>query len=158
MKRKMRPSSTYSWIDELSASGTEPMPKAKQRYQLTRMYAGLSALEKDKEPTIADWSVVADAINLMEVMVRDMKICEDNSGLLDDATNALKQAAERYQLLGVLRLDCAGIHAVRAVLEDYADTLSILPHRTMIQCHRMAEKRLRDMLAGKVQPHDVILK
>jgi len=155
---KIRATSTYSWIDELMASNIEPMPEAKQRYQLTRMYQGLHAIETAKKPTLDDWSVVADAINLMEVMIRDLKICNDGSGLLDDATNALKQAAERYQSLGVLRLDGAGIQAVRAVLEDYADTLSILPHRTMIQCHRIAEKRLRDMLAGKVQSHDVILK
>jgi len=145
-------------MDELFASATEPTPKAKQQYQLLRMYEGLRALENEKEPKLDDWLCLTDAINLMELMVRNMQICEDNSGLLDDATNALKQAAQRYQSLGVLRLDGAGINAVRAVLEDYSSMLETLPHRTIVQCHRLAEKRLLEIRAGKVQPHDVVIK
>jgi uncharacterized protein YyaL (SSP411 family) len=155
---RIRASSTYSWMDELMASAIEPMPKAKQRYQLTRMYQGLHAIETDKKPTIDDWSVVADAINLMEVMIRDLKICTDGSGLLEDATQAMKAATVRWQDAGMLRLDGAGIKAVRAVLEDYADILAVVPHRTMINVHRATEKRLIEIRKGKKQPHDVVLK
>ncbi len=68
-KMRKRPSSLYSLMDELMASGTEPMPKAKQRYQLTRMYEGLRAMETAPEPTVDDWRVVSDAVNLMETLI-----------------------------------------------------------------------------------------
>jgi len=47
------------------------------------------------------------------------------------------------------------MQAVRAVLEDYAAVLGALPERTMVQCHRDTEKRLRAILAGRRLPHDV---
>ena len=49
----------------------------------------------------------------------------------------------------------AGITAVRAVLENYADVLDTLPARSMVRCHRLTEQRIAEILAGKRQPHDV---
>lgn len=56
---------------------------------------------------------------------------------------------------GPIRLDGAGIQAVRAVLSDYADVLEALPARTMVRCHRLTEKRIHDILQGRLRPHDV---
>lgn len=68
---------------------------------------------------------------------------------------ALAMAGKRHLAGGQIRLDGRGIQVVRAVLEDYAAVLSTLPERTMVQCHRDTEKRLRAILAGKRRPHDV---
>jgi hypothetical protein len=56
---------------------------------------------------------------------------------------------------GQIRLDGPGIHAIRALLEDYTSALETLTERAMIQCHRDTEIRIRDILAGRKQPHDV---
>jgi hypothetical protein len=56
-----------------------------------------------------------------------------------------------------LRLDAAGILAVRAVLEDYASLLDTLPERTIVAAHRITEKRIRAILAGKTHTHDVVV-
>ena len=56
---------------------------------------------------------------------------------------------------GQIRLDGPGIQAVRAVLEDYSAMLDVLPHRTVVQCHRKTERRMRKILYGVRQPHDV---
>ena len=44
---------------------------------------------------------------------------------------------------------------MRSVLEDYAHMLDMLPHRTVVQCHRMTERRMRKILHGVKQPHDI---
>jgi hypothetical protein len=80
---------TYGLLDTLFASPDAPMPAEKRRHQLTRMYGGLRALETAPAPTRDDWRVVSDAVNLMETLVKDMRLCEDSSGLLDDAVKAL---------------------------------------------------------------------
>jgi hypothetical protein len=98
---------------------------------------------------------VSDAVNLMETLIETMKVCEDTSGLLMDAITAMAMAGKRNNAGGVIRLDGAGIQAVRAILEDYAALLDVLPARTMIRCHRLTEKRLHDLLDGKRKPHDV---
>jgi hypothetical protein len=158
LKMRKRPSSLYSLMDELIASSTEPMPKAKQRYQLTRMYEGLRSMETAPEPTIDDWRVVSDAVNLMETLIYEMKICEDTNGLLKDATDALEAAGNRSINGKGIRLDAAGITAVRSILEDYASIMEIVPYRTMINCHRLTEKRLWAIVDGKRKPQHVTIK
>ena len=137
------------------ASPSEPIPADDRRHQLTRMYNGLAAMEQGASPTTDDWLVVSDAVNLMETLIETMKVCEDASGLLMDAITALAMAGRRNLSGGAIRLDGAGILAVRAILEDYADILDVLPARVMIRCHRLTEKRLHELMAGKCKPHDI---
>lgn len=54
-----------------------------------------------------------------------------------------------------IRLDGPGIQAVRSILANYAELLEVLPARTMVRCHRLTEKRIHDILQGRLRPHDV---
>lgn len=145
----------YSMLDEMMASPTEPLTAEKRQYQLLRMYEGLHALETAPEPKTEDWRVVSDAVNLMETLILEMKICEDTSGLLMDAVAALAKAGQRNLAGGAIRLDGPGMQAVRAVLRDYAEIIEVLPARVMVRCHRLTEKRIHDILEGRKRPHDV---
>lgn len=153
-KRIPKASGQYTLLDEMFASAYEPMPKAERVYQLTQMWTGLSGLVKADHPTTNDWRVCSDAVNLMETLV-SMNICEDSSGLLNDAIEAMALAGKRHMAGNTLRLSGAGIQAVRSVLEDYADMLEVLSHRTIVRCHRLTEKRIREIMAGRGQAHDV---
>lgn len=157
MKKKRHPHlvKQYTMIDEMMASPTEPLSAEKRQYQLLRMYQGLASLETSPEPSTEDWRLCSDAVNLMETLVLEMKVCEDTTGLLMDAITALAKAGQRHMAGGPIRLDGAGIQAVRAVLSDYADVLEALPARTMVRCHRLTEKRIHDILQGRLRPHDV---
>lgn len=147
---------TYTMWDAMLASPTEPMPLTKRTYQLTRMWSGLSALETAYEPTRDDWAVCSDAVNLMETLIEGGRV-EDTNNLLFDAMKALAEAGQRSFAGHPIRLDGKGIQAVRAILEDYAEVLEALPHRTMIHCHRLTEQRLRKILDGKPRSHDIQL-
>ena len=154
-KRPAQRPKHYTILDEMMASPTEPLPLEYRTHQLTRMYEGLAAMEQGESPTTDDWRVVSDAVNLMETLIETMQVCEDSSGLLMDAITALAMAGRRNLAGAAIRLDGAGIQAVRAVLEDYAALLDVLSARTMIRCHRLTEKRLHELLDGKRKPHDV---
>ena len=146
---------TYTMVDELMASPNTPLPERSRTHQLTMMWQGLASMETGAAPTNNDWRVVSDAVNLIETLVKDMAICEDPQGLLQDAVTALAMAGKRKWSGGALRLDGPGIQAVRSVLESYADLLEVLPHRTVVQCHRMTERRMLKIMHGARQPHDV---
>jgi hypothetical protein len=141
-------------MDELMASPTAPMPEKSSTYILTKVYQGLAAIEKEPEPTLEDWQACSDAINMTETLVLEMRVCEDRSGLLQDCINAMALAGKRYLAGASIRLDGAGIQAVRAVVEDFAYLITTLPHRTMVTCHRLTEKRIHRILNGQSQPHD----
>jgi uncharacterized protein YyaL (SSP411 family) len=147
---------TYTMLDAMLASPTEPMNEKQRRHQLTRMWSGLSALETSDEPTRDDWAVCSDAVNLMETLIEGGRV-EDTNNLLFDAMRALAEAGQRSFAGKPIRLDGAGIQAVRAILEDYAMVLESLPARTMIHCHRLTEKRLHKILNGKPRSHDIQL-
>lgn len=152
--RRPAVATVYTLLDEISASTTEPLPEHKRRFQLTRMHAGLAAIERAQQPALDDWRVCADAVNLMETLVA-MGELADASGLLPDAVRALAAAGGRHHAGHAIRLDAPGIQAIRAVLEDYAAALEALPARTVIRAHRATEKRIRDILADKRRAHDV---
>lgn len=153
-KRKQVEIYTYSVLDEMLASPINPTSEASRVHQLTRMWEGLRSIESGPAPTTDDWRVCSDAVNLLETLV-EQGIVEDASGLLQDAVAALAMAGKRHHSHGVIRLDAPGIQAVRAVLEDYAACLDVLPARTMVRCHRETERRIRDILKGRRKPHDV---
>jgi hypothetical protein len=155
-KRKQTPVEiyTYNILDEMLASPTQPTPERSRVHQLTVMWQGLQAIETAPNPTTNDWRVCSDAVNLMETLVVQ-GVVEDASGLLIDAITALAMAGKRHVAGGHIRLDALGIQAVRAVLEDYAACLDALPHRTMVRCHRATERRIREILKGRMKPHDV---
>lgn len=146
----------YNIMDELMASPTDPLPMAYRTHQLTRMYEGLHALETADNPTTDDWRVVSDAVNMLETLVVEMKVCEDSSGLLMDAVRGLALAGQRHKREGKpIRLDGPGIQAVRSVLASYSELIDMLPASTMYRCHRLTERRIHDILAGRKQAHDV---
>ena len=162
-KQPQRPK-TYTFLDELMASPTEPLPQEWRTHQLTRMWQGMVALETAPAPNTDDWRVCSDAVNLLETLVTrgpwlacdgTMVDIADTSGLLEEAIMALAMAGRRHRAGGQIRLDGQGIRAVRAVLEDYAMVLETLPARSMVRCHRLTEQRIAEILAGKRQPHDV---
>ena len=168
MKKRKQPRTVYvyrySLLDVMMASPAQPLPPELQRHQLTRMHGGLEAMEKAPAPTTDDWRVVSDAVNIMETLANngpwldcdgDPVEIKDASGLLQDAVMALAMAGKRHKAGGNIRMDGAGIQAVRAVLEDYRDLLEVLPARTMIKAHRETERRIHEILAGKKKPHDV---
>lgn len=140
MKKPAKPL-TYSPMDVLLASPTEPLSVGRRTHQTMQMWQALAALETAPAPDRNDWRICSDAVNLLGTLVA-MGELADESSLLDDAKEALLSAGKRAMEGGPIRLDGPGIHAVRAVLEDYATALSILPARTVIKAHRQTEKTM----------------
>lgn len=152
--RKPQIKRQYTMMDVLLASPTNQMPLDKQNYQLNLMRLGLHAMEQADEPTPEHWRCVSDAINLLETMV-GMGLIEDTEGLLKDAVFAMGEAGARAMKGKSIRLSGAGIQACRAVLNDYAAVMKVLPERTMVQAYMKTEKRISDIVVGKSRAHDV---
>jgi uncharacterized protein YyaL (SSP411 family) len=145
-------------MDVLLASPIYAMSSEKSRHQLTRMWSGLRSMETAENPSYDDWEVVSNALNMMETLVV-MGWARDEDGLIEDAVHELAVAGQRHVDTGApIRLSGKGIQTIRALLEDYATALEELPHRTMMSCHRLTEKRVQDIMAKRVQTHDVVVK
>ncbi len=146
---------TYTLMDEIMSSPTVPISEDRRTYQLTLLYQALAALKLDPQPTKYDWQVCSDCVNLMETLILEMKVCQDQDNLLNDATMALVRAGKRKRDGNNIRLDAEGIKALQALFEDYAELVAILPERVMVKCFRLTEKRIQDLRKGKKKAHDV---
>ena len=145
---------TFSLVDEMMASPTEPLRRDLRVHQLTLMWQALASIESGPNPTASDWRYCSDAVNLMESLV-EMGVVEDRSGLLIDAITGLALAGKRATSGQSIRLDGPGMRAVRAVLDDYAEIIATVSARTVIRCHRRTERRIREILAGHGRSKDV---
>ena len=152
--RKPQPRHTYTLLDVMMASPTEPLPEPKRRHQLDRMYGGMAAIERGQNPTRDDWAMCSDCVNLMETLVLYGEVA-DERGLIMDGVTALALAGRRAIAGGQIRLDAAGVAAMRFLMHDYDALLQALPARTVIDCHRKTERRIREILDGKRAPHDI---
>jgi hypothetical protein len=148
---------TYTMMDAMLASPTEPLPIVKRMYQLEIMWQAMENLEKSPSPTVSDWEAVADALNMMEAL-RDMGAVQDPDHALEDASDAMSRAGYRSMRGANIRLDGPGITLIRGILQDYCDALNALPARTMISAHRYAEKRIGNIHKGKKKKHDVVIR
>jgi hypothetical protein len=125
----MKNKPTYTHMDVLMASPTEPLPIKKRQYQMDLMR---KALENCKtKPSVKDIEALSTAVDLMNTLC-DMGFIEDNEKALEDAMIALMQDS----------LNDIEVRMFEGILEDYQMVMDNLPARTMIAAHRQTEKRL----------------
>lgn len=120
---------TYSLMDALLASTTEPLPLKKRDWQLGRMREALESGKTKLE--LSNIKVLSTAIDLM-VTLQDMGYLEDADKALEDGMVALMQP----------NLNDLEVRTFEGILEDYQMVMETLPARTMISAHRTTEKRL----------------
>lgn len=148
--------STYTLFDEIAASHVHPLPEASQKFHLDIIRRGFHNLLTAPEPSNNDWRVVATAINMMETLI-EMGVLADPDGLHRDTIRAMEAAGKRHEELDApLRLDGPGIQAVRNLLEDYAEVLKVLPHRTMVRAHRLTEGKMVKLYGKKTHKKNLI--
>ena len=147
---------TFTLLDELTASASRPMPVQRLGGHMLHVFSGIDSLVNGETPTRHDWAAVTDAVNIMEGMVATGAV-QDPGRLTCDATKALALAGMRMQEGEALRLDADGIAAMDAFLADYKTIIASAPERDLIRGHRHAERRVREILRGRVRPGDVVV-
>jgi hypothetical protein len=146
---------TYSHMDVLLASPTEPLSERKRESQLELIRACLRSIEQNANPTLEQWEIISDIVNFMETLL-EMGEIQDTDDLIGDAVAALAKAGNRHIEKSVpIRFDGRDLTTIRGVIDDYAMVGQHLSARTMITAHRKTERRVNDILTGKCKPEEV---
>ena len=92
--------------------------------------------------------------NILETMLQHGLVA-DPDGLLQDGFDALKRATEAVRAPGApVALPPADFPVVEAMVEDWAAVMVAMPARDIIRAFRATDRRIRDIEAGRLQPHD----
>jgi hypothetical protein len=141
-------------MDAMLASPDRPMKDDKQTFQMLMIKTSLYSIERAEKPSVEDWKIISQAINMMEMLV-EMGFANDDEGLINDAVDAMYTAALRYKDKSVMRFTGNEMKIIRGIIDDYQTMIENLDERTMIHCHRKTEMRLQDILSGKSRTNDV---
>lgn len=148
---------TYSHIDLLMADPVKPIAESKRKAQLELIHACLRSIEQNPNPTLQQWEIISDVVNMMETLL-EMGEIQDTDDLIGDAVAALAKAGQRHIEKNVpIRFDGRDLTTIRGVIEDYEMVGEHLSARTMIRAHRLTEKRVNEILAGKCKPENIVL-
>ena len=92
--------------------------------------------------------------NVLETMLQH-GVAADPDGLLQDGFDALKRATQATRAPGdPVVLPAADFPAVEGMVEDWATLIATAPARAVIRAFRATDRRIRDIEAGRLQPHD----
>ena len=138
-----------SKLSLLMANPDKPLKKKLRTAKLNCLYEALRSIEQDADPEISAWNELSTAVKLTDTLINcgpwqlgDLEVrVEDSQGLLKDAMQALSIAGLRRLEGKPLRLDGAGIQAVRATLADYATCLENLSERSILRAIIVTRKR-----------------
>jgi hypothetical protein len=138
-----------SKLSLLMANPDKPLKKKLRTAKLNSLYEALRSIEQDADPEISAWNELSTAVKLTDTLINcgpwqlgDLEVrVEDSQGLLKDAMQALSIAGLRRLEGKPLRLDGAGIQAVRATLADYATCLENLSERSLLRAIIVTRKR-----------------
>lgn len=149
MKKRRPLPVTYSLLEIISASPTEPLPEGMRRRHIAIIRAGLEAMATDPHPVAAHWQAVASAANMVEALI-ELKVLEDVEGHHLKAALGLRLAGERFvhDRTKPLRLDGPGLTSARHLVEDYAEVVEHISHRDMLRAFNAVERTV-NLLHGK---------
>ena len=140
-------------MDELLASPTDPAPEV-HAARIASARAAVVAMRSPETASITAWSLCCMVGNVLETMLQQGLVA-DPDGLLQDGFDALKRATQATRAPGdPVILPPADYPVVEAMVEDWAAVMVAAPARSIVRAFRATDRRIRDIEAGRLQPHD----
>lgn len=137
---------------------TRPAPKAKTDRVLLRFLTALDAMSRGEHPGEQEWRDLSDAINTVETLALTLRKLDEAEVMpfVHKAVAALVGAANRFKAGQGMRLDAAGLQALRDVVDVYRQCLEGLSEHDMTKAQAETERRMHALLRAKKPNHQVI--
>lgn len=125
---------------------------------IARFDSALYAMTHGRHPGLDEWADLADAINTVETLaVHSRKLpAAETMPLVNTAIKAMVDAANRHKAGQGMRLDGAGIAAIRSVIDIYAQCLQLLTEREMADAQIETQRRLDEIRKAPAAGHQVV--
>ena len=137
---------------------TTPAPKAKTDRVMLRFLTALDAMARGEHPGEQEWRDLSDAVNTVETLAIVLRKLDSTEvmPLVNAAISAMAGAANRFKAGQGMRLDGAGLQALRDVVDVYRQCLECLSEHDMTKAQAETERRMHALLRAKQANHQVI--
>jgi len=132
----------------------QPAKREQQQKLLMRALSALESITQCREPSVEDWRDLSDIVNVVEVAAdRGNLKHEEVMPSVNAAIEAMCEAHDRFNAGKPMRMSGAGINALRALIQVYAELLNGLTGFEMellLSQTRALVRRLQTKGHGKV--------
>jgi hypothetical protein len=125
---------------------------------LLTFYTSLDEVANGRHPGVDKWRNLSDAINTVQTLALSMHklVPAEVMPCVNAAIEGMVHAHRRYKAGQGMRLDGAGLQALREVVDIYAQCLDGLSAREMAMAQAETQRRVNELLNAKERRPDVI--
>lgn len=125
-----------------------PASQSQRDALLLRFLTALEEMARGEAPAEDEWRDLSDAVNTVETLALSLGKLDRREvmPLVNLAIAAMVDAARRFKAGQGMRLDAAGLQALRDVVEVYRQCMELLPERVMVVAHQMTVQRVNELL------------
>jgi hypothetical protein len=141
-----------------------PASKEQRDLVMLKFLTALHELSNGRDPGVEEWRALSDAINTVETLTIPPEDSEEKP-LLDPrkvmptvnaAIAGMVAASNRFKAGKGMRLDAAGLDALRDVVSIYSQCLESLTERDMAVAQAETQRRVNEIYRRKEQGHEVV--
>jgi hypothetical protein len=135
-----------------------PASREQSTRVLLAFYTALDAMACGKHPGEQEWRSLSDAVNTVETLALVLRKLDGAQvmPLVHSAIKAMVGACERFKAGQGMRLDGAGLQALRDVVDVYRQCLEGLTEHEMAMAQAETQRRLNLVLHAKQTRHTVV--
>ena len=152
MSRSSKPRKAYrprSLINPLTL--LRPASPADRQAIEARFYSALESMVAGRQPGLDEWRDLSDAVNTVETLAGSTGHLNPSEVMpvVQDAITGMVLASRRYKAGQGMRLDAAGIAALREVVGIYVQCMERLTEAEMRGAQQATARRTEQVLRGQ---------
>ncbi|MGL4576997.1 MAG: hypothetical protein ACRCV9_19570 [Burkholderiaceae bacterium] len=144
---------------------TDPLsilrPASKERADkvMLTFYTALDDISSGRSPGESEWRSLADAINTVETLTLHQRklVKAEVMPTIQQATEAMVDAAKQFERAGVIRVSGPGLQALRDVVDIYGQCCEALTEREMALAQAETQRRVHALQRAKRPANEVVM-
>lgn len=141
-----------------------PASKEQRNAVMLKFLTALHELSNGRDPGPEEWRSLSDAINTLETMatppegsdLKPLLSAREVMPIVNAAIAGMVSASNRFKAGKGMRLDYAGLEALRDVVAIYGQCLESLTEREMSLAQSETQRRVNEIYRGKQEHHLVV--
>jgi len=136
----------------------QPASTSRRDAVLLHFYTALEAMSRGDHPGESEWRTLSDAINSIETLALHMRklVPAEVMPAVNSAIAAMVGAANRFKAGQGMRLDGAGLAALREVVGIYEQCLDGFTEHEMARAQAETQRRMSALLRSPVHSKEVV--
>lgn len=136
-----------------------PASKEQRDSVMLKFLTALHELSNGQDPGVEEWRSLSDCVNSVETLATRLEKLDaaEVMPIVNAAIAGMVAASNRFKAGKGMRLDAAGLDALRDVVDIYGQCLESLTEREMALAQQETQRRVNEILSGNHSQNHVVV-